>query len=217
MEPKVLLRLAEENRKMSSLDRLIHIHWVVRHLLTCGIPGHLVEVGCHAGGTSVYLKMLIDEFDPTRELHLYDSFQGMPTPSGMDSRLSEGDYRSSVDDVRAVFARWEVELPSVHAGWFEDTLPRELPDKIAFAYLDSDFYDSIGVSLAEVWPRVVAGGMVLVDDYGDRSRNPHSWEGLPGVRKAVDEFFADRVEKPFMLAGTSALSMVCVEKKAVAM
>jgi O-methyltransferase len=62
-----------------------------------------------------------------------------------------------------------------------------MPDSIAFAFLDGDFYDSILSSLRLVWPRMSKGGAVLVHDY--------KRETLPGVERAINDFFHGAVPR----------------------
>ena len=78
---------------------------------------------------------------------------------------------------------------------FNETLPDGLPERIAFAHLDGDYYDSIKVSIEHVYPRLSCGAICLVDDYNDPAVNPRGWNLLPGAKKACDEFFADKPEK----------------------
>jgi len=44
------------------------------------------------------------------------------------------------------------------------------------------------IELKVLWPRLVSGGLLIIDDYG-------YWEG---ARRAVDEFFAAMKSPPFM-------------------
>jgi O-methyltransferase len=208
----VITKLAEDNEDMSDVDRLVNIYWALVQVLYFGVPGAVVELGCNAGKTSVFLQMIIDETCSGRELHLYDSFQGLPRPGQNDAYLAEGDCTATTDQLRASFARWSLREPLVHEGWFQQTLPEHLPDEICFAYLDGDFYDSIKISLKHVWPRVSPGGLILIDDYADTSKNPAAWDGLPGVRTAVDEYFSTDPAEPFVLVGTGDLAMAGVRK-----
>ena len=74
-------------------------------------------------------------------------------------------------------------------GRVEDTIPGQAPDAIALLRLDTDWYESTRHELVHLMPRVVANGIVIVDDYGH-------WEG---ARRAVDEFVAHS-ERPIFLA-----------------
>ncbi|MGW0874209.1 TylF/MycF/NovP-related O-methyltransferase [Streptomyces sp. NPDC002740] len=76
-----------------------------------------------------------------------------------------------------------------HPGWFADTLPGRLPDQIAFAYLDGDYYDSIRTCLTACVPRMAPGGTLIVNDHADLEANPKAWNGLPGVMAAAEDYF----------------------------
>lgn len=214
MNNDIIYELAERNGWMSDIDRLVNLYWAVGQVLYFGVPGAVVEIGCHAGGTSVFLQMLINEFAPGRELHVYDSFQGMPEPGPQDAYLVKGDRPSTVEQVHENFAHFGLELPHIHPGWFEETLHEQLPPRIAAAYLDGDFYNSIVVSLASVWPRLSPDGIIVIDDYADLDRAPNAFAKLPGVKLACDDFFADLETKPFVLVGGNTLAFGAVRKPA---
>ncbi len=191
MDNRVIFALAESN-PMSNVDRLVNLYWALSSTLVAGVEGDVVELGCNAGKTSVLLRMVMDHFDPGhgRQLHVYDSFQALPPPGEHDDTLGEGDCKASTEHFERTFERWHQRLPVIHVGWFHDTLPHQLLERIAFAYLDSDFYEPIKLSLQAVYPRMTPGAIAVIDDYGDLEQNPNAWNGLPGVRKAADEFFA---------------------------
>ena len=65
-------------------------------------------------------------------------------------------------------------------GLVEQTIPSSAPERIALLRLDTDWYESTRHELAELYPRLERGGVLLIDDYGH----------FAGARKAVDEYFA---------------------------
>jgi len=207
--------LADENADMSDVERLMTIYWALSQVLVFGVPGDVVELGCNAGLTSVYLRMLIDEFDPSRALHVYDSFAGLPATGPEDRYLREGELAVSVEALDANFRRRSLKRPVVHAGWFEDTLPRGLPARVAFAYLDSDLYDSIHTSWVYLYPRLSPRAIVVVDDYCDRRFSRRAWDGLPAVKQACDAFLADKPETLVALPGCGDLAMAYLRKAAL--
>ena len=70
-------------------------------------------------------------------------------------------------------------------GKVEDTVPGAGPEQIALLRLDTDWYESTLHELVHFFPRLVPGGVLIIDDYG-------WWKG---ARKAVDEYFeANRVQ-----------------------
>ncbi|WP_432065466.1 TylF/MycF/NovP-related O-methyltransferase [Streptomyces sp. C10-9-1] len=183
--------LLREHAGTVCADRLRVIADELTDLTARGLPGAVVELGCYKGAMALWIRSVLDSLgDRDREIHVYDSFQGMPAPGAGDSdHLAAGELRSSPDDVRATHTTWGRPAPVIHPGWFDETLPKELPDDIAFAYLDGDFYDSTLTGLTHCVTRLVPTGVLLVDDYADTTVNPRAWDGLPGVKRACDVYF----------------------------
>ncbi len=67
-------------------------------------------------------------------------------------------------------------------GWFQETLSIAPIDKIALLHLDGDWYESTLCALRELYPKVQAGGYVVIDDY----------EYWSGCKKATDEYRVER-------------------------
>ena len=68
-------------------------------------------------------------------------------------------------------------------GLFGDTL--HVTEPVALAHLDGDWFDSVMTCLQRIEPRVVPGGVLVIDDY----------EQWSGCREAVDEYFRDKRER----------------------
>lgn len=183
--------LLREHSGTVCADRLRVIADELAVLTARGLPGAVVELGSYRGAMALWVRSVLDSLgDRDREIHVYDSFQGMPVPGVEDSdHLTAGELWSSPDDVRTTHAAWGRPAPVIHPGWFDETLPTELPDEIAFAYLDGDFYASTLTGLTHCVPRLVPTGVLLVDDYADTVVNPRAWDGLPGVKRACDGYF----------------------------
>jgi len=87
-------------------------------------------------------------------------------------------------EVKERFLRAGLKIPIIKKAWFKDLTDADLPEKISFALLDGDFYESIRDSLKLVENKMVLGGVIIVHDF----KNP----ALPGVEKAVLEWNKDR-------------------------
>jgi O-methyltransferase len=155
------------------------------------VEGDIVEFGCYIGTSCLFLRRLLDSREESgkRQLHAYDSFEGLPaktTPdqSGVGLEFQAGQLSVSKKQFLLEFHRANVSPPRVHKAWFKDLTPEAIPDVIAFAFLDGDFYESILTSLELVWPRLAPLGRITIDDY-DR-------EALPGVTRAVQKFFSGK-------------------------
>ncbi|MET0779599.1 MAG: TylF/MycF/NovP-related O-methyltransferase [Candidatus Saccharimonadales bacterium] len=157
-------------------------------VLSAKIPGAIVEFGCYAGTTSLFIRRLLDERgqSTSREFHVYDSFAGLPEKSAADQSAAGVDFMAGKLNVsKKAFLRQfhtaNLQPPVIHKGWFDELTDADVPGQIAFAFLDGDFYGSILRSLILVWPKMAPGGVMLVDDY-QRAE-------LPGAERAVHDYF----------------------------
>lgn len=186
---------------MTSIERQWALVSAVAYLNANRVPGDIVECGVWRGGNMLLAKELCKGAKPGRKFYLYDTFTGMSAPTDADVSLSgqpadktfRGRQRSdhtdwvyaSLDDVRDNFRSAGLldEQVIFVKGKVEDTLRVEtnLPKEIALLRLDTDFYESTKAELEVLYPRLVPGGIMIVDDYGH-------WQG---ARKAVDEYFRD--------------------------
>lgn len=171
-------------------------------VLTRGVAGDVVEFGCYIGTTSLFIRRLLDALHQARSFHVYDSFAGLPAKSVADASIAGSAFQAgelAISKKRFVreFQRAGLQPPIVHKAWFNELASADVPDKIAFAFLDGDFYDSITASLRLVWPRLTPGAAVLIDDY--------SREALPGVARAVRDFFARQPMPPIRTAHNIAV------------
>jgi O-methyltransferase len=151
------------------------------------VSGAVVEFGCYIGTTSLFIRRLLDSHDlhqTTREFHVYDSFEGLPPKTAQDdspagTQFKAGELSVSKKQFHHEFQKAGLRPPTVHKGWFSNLTEADIPEKIAFAFLDGDFYESIRDSLRLVLPHMQAGSTIVIDDYAR--------EALPGAAKAVHE------------------------------
>lgn len=121
------------------------------------------------------VPQVLDAFESAKELHLYDSFAALPATVEADGdAYREGDLTTSIEGVRENCRRYGPAQPTVHPGWFNDTLPTGLPSVISFAHLDGDLYASIMESLRHTYPRL-SRDVCVVDDYCDPDTRPDGW------------------------------------------
>jgi O-methyltransferase len=154
------------------------------HTIEHGIGGSVVEFGCYMGTTSLFIRRLLDALHDDREFHVYDSFEGLPPKTAVDSSLSgvqftAGELYASKKQFVREFQKAHLRTPTIHKGWFKELRANDVPSAIAFAFLDGDFYESIRDSLRLVLPVMQPGGVIVIDDYAR--------EALPGGAKAVHE------------------------------
>lgn len=111
-------------------------------------------------------------------------------------RFRAGDLgTTSVEDVRRLLSPFPfVEL---HVGFVPDTFQGLAVDRIAWAHVDLDIYQSVLDAIDFIYPRLSPGGYLMFDDY--------AFPSCAGARRAVDEAFRDRPEVPLCLPTGQAL------------
>lgn len=189
------------NNDMMDKERGINIYHLLSQVILMEVPGDVVELGCYEGLTSVIMQKTLDQHNSDKKLHAYDSFEGLPEKSKLDGKsilFRKGYLKTKKDRLMENFKLHNTKPPEIHVGWFKDTFPTQLPQKICFAHLDGDFYSSIKESLENVYPRLSKNAIVVIDDYVDTDIHK-TWNALPGVKRACDEFFRDKKEKVNLL------------------
>jgi O-methyltransferase len=166
------------------------------------VNGDVVEFGCYKGETSVLIGQAIGKTS-SRRLYLYDSFEGLPEKSREDNspageQFRAGELPAGKGEVLRRFKQASLPLPVVKKAWFSDLTTNDVPESVAFAFLDGDFYESIRDSLKLIWPHLSKGAVVVVDDYQN--------EALPGVTRAVDGWLKNH---PARLRNEASLAVIC--------
>lgn len=170
-------------------ERLSTLRRLVERIIAEGVPGSLVECGSWRGGSGALIGAVARR-DESRHVWLLDSWEGFPA-STSDLDVASNGFVGTAGACAAPREDAERVLGLLHQrpeavdlvqGWFEDSIPqvKERMGKIALLHLDGDLYQSTKTCLEELYPAVVPGGFVVIDDYGD-------WKGC---RKAVDEYLS---------------------------
>jgi hypothetical protein len=141
-----------------------------------GIPGDFVETGVWRGGACIYMRAILDAHQaPDRAVWVCDSFEGLPPPDVEQFPADEGLYLNeysglaiSLEEVQDNFRRFGLLDDRVHfvKGFFKDTLHLAPIESISVLRLDGDLYQSTIEALTALYPKVSAGGYVIIDDYG---------------------------------------------------
>jgi O-methyltransferase len=164
-----------------------------RNLALCATKapasGCIVECGVWRGGMSAGMADML----PGRLHVLFDSFEGLPPAQAIDGEtaLSWQKNTSSLsyyDNCRAErsYAERAMRMSAAKRfklveGWFRDTLVGFIPEEpIAILRLDGDWYESTLQCLTALYPHVVPGGLIIIDDY-------FTWDGCS---RAVHDYLS---------------------------
>ena len=172
---------------MIGLKRMNNLSFCVETILKEGIPGDFIETGVWRGGSCILMKGILEAHGvKDRKVFVADSFRGLPKPDAANYPADSGDthYENSFlaisrQQVEANFRRYDLLDPQVIflEGWFKDTLPGLAAQRLALIRLDGDMYESTMDALCHLYPRLVAGGFCIIDDYY-----------LPNCCKAVQDY-----------------------------
>lgn len=208
-----LSKLSDSERKLISTIRAKKLTYLSEKKLaslvsTCAsieeacLPGIFVEAGCALGGSSILIASLKSVGRP---LFVYDVFEMIPPPTMEDTQDVHDRYRTIVEGgsegiggdkyygyidnlfevVQSNFKSFGIDCKersvSLVKGMVQETMKIDQP--VAFAHVDVDWYEPVMTCLTRVFPNLVVGGSIILDDY-------HSWGGC---RKATDEFLREVV------------------------
>ena len=160
------------------LERLILYTHLSNH-----ICGSIVEVGVYKGGSAEAIaKTKIND----KKLFLFDTFEGMPQECEHDNYHKKGDFSdTSLESVVQGLGRFKNVF--VHRGLFPQETGGFLGrETFSMVHIDVDIYKSYMDCLNFLWPRIVKGGIIIFDDYNEKT--------CLGAKLAVDEFFAAKKE-----------------------
>jgi len=185
---------------MTSQARVANLERAVRYIVEHDIEGDFVECGVGAGGSMMAIAYTLAALGVRdRRLLLYDTYAGMARPTAEDvsvlgkpatrkyaRKTRDGEctwHNFPLEEVRANLQR--TGYPNEHLAFVEglvqDTLPANDSAGIALLRLDTNLYESTVVECARLMPKLVPGGVLIVDDY-------FRWLGQ---QRAVDEYLLD--------------------------
>jgi O-methyltransferase len=186
---------------MTSPERIFSLRRSIEYITKHNVPGEIVECGVWKGGSMMIAARALKKLNSLqRTLYLFDTYEGMTAPQEVD-RTIKGQAASEMLKTQPKDSSWiwamgpldgvkqvmqGTQYPSEKIvyvkGPVEETIPEKAPAQIALLRLDTDWYQSTYHELTHLYPRLVPGGVLIIDDYGH-------WEG---ARRAVDQYFAEK-------------------------
>ena len=157
----------------------------------------------------IIAKTLMQLNNLDKEIWLYDTFDGMTDPTNDDveveTNLRGMELLENVDKTTDRLNMWayapkDLVIENMNSTGFprdkikyidekvEETLLHVKPASIALLRLDTDWYESTKKELECLYPLLVSGGVLIIDDYGH----------FKGSKKAVDDYFSNIKEKPLL-------------------
>ena len=186
-DPRFAAAMRNQHRSPQDLSlgwRLHTLCWAARQALQ--LDGDFVECGVLTGFSMGVVCEYTGFGAKERQMYLYDTFEGIPAAYNSENRSNATYERmnrealSILDLARTRFADYD----NVHLvpGIVPESFGRACPRRIAFLHIDMNAAASEIAALDKLFPRVVPGGYVILDDYG--------WTGYRAQKLAEDAWFA---------------------------
>lgn len=187
---------------LTSLPNRWSLYQSLSYIQENNIEGDIVETGVFKGANLVLINDFLNKFNIDKKIYAYDTYEGQPKPSNLDfdykgnsmiKKFSNSDKKNSnsvycsLENVKKNIEKYSnnnLNKLIFIKGKVEETLRDEknVPSQISLLRLDTDFYDSIKKSLEILYPKLIKGGVLIIDDYGH----------FKGAKIAVDDYFRDK-------------------------
>ncbi len=160
------------------------------------LPGDIIECGVFKGSSLIRFatfRSLFENID-SRKVIGFDAFGKFPETNFEGDRAmrqkfidDSGEEGIGEDQLQGLLDKKGIgENLELIKGDVCETVPeyvRKNPDlKISLVNLDTDVYEPAKTVLEELWPKIVPGGILIIDDYSV----------FEGETKAVDDYFKDK-------------------------
>jgi O-methyltransferase len=187
-DANLISRARRERRCLNSAFECYLVMSMARSMTR--LPGKFAEVGTYQGVTA----KLIASVKGDRELHLFDTFEGLPPSSDKDAGVHRtAQYACSMESVSSYLSDYDQVY--FHKGLFPESTRGVEESQYAFVHFDVDLYEGTLACLEYFYPRMTPGGVLISHDYSM----------LDGVHRAFHEFMADKPEPIFEQPTTQAI------------
>lgn len=181
IDNKVLTNTLVDPNRLRNLEQLL--------LSIQNIEGNAAEVGVYWGGTGRLICQ-----NANSKVFLIDTFSGLPAEHEKDNYCKKGMFNeTSIERVLRTLESCENFTIMVQEFPKGDTSKLDNL-KFKIVHIDVDIYESTKNCLEYFYPRMVPGGVIVIDDYNEKN--------CAGCKTAVDEFMH---LKPDYLHTSSAL------------
>lgn len=208
---ELISRIRTKKLTYLSDKKLASLLSTCRSIEEANLPGIFLEAGCALGGSAILISTVKDT---ERPFFVYDVFGMIPPPTKEDSQDVHNRYKTIVEgkstgingdeyygyqkdlydvvqsNLISFGINCEKQSVSLVKGLVQDTM--KVDQSVSFAHIDVDWYEPVIICLQRIFPNLIVGGSIILDDY-------HDWGGC---RKAADEYLRE-VAGQFVLDDTA--------------
>jgi O-methyltransferase len=162
--------------------------------LTRFVEGDTAECGVYKAASSYLICAANAENSLiSRQHHLFDSFEGLSSPSQNDgSHWQQGALAAGEALVAQNLVRFSDQLV-FHKGWIPTQFTNVAERQFSFVHVDVDLEQPTRDSIEFFYDRLNAGAIFLCDDYACTT--------CPGATSVIDEYLETKPEKMIRLPG----------------
>ena len=167
--------------------RLRNVRAAIESVISQGVAGDFAELGVWRGGLCIFAKLVMDAYgDESRRVHVFDAFGRIAAYGTTERQEYLGTNQKRVMQSFMSYDAWDTDRVLLHSGLFKETTrrfrmattPRQT--QLAVLRIDANFYESYEDAFYNLYDLVPVGGIVIIDDYSDKS-----------VRAFVSDFMSD--------------------------
>ena len=164
------------------------------------IQGDIIELGVFRGakiGVALMTLNLLKDF--SRDIFLYDTFEGLSEPNQeldrqmiINTKAQKGTSFSSIEEVKNLIYSLDVypkDKIKFIKGNVLETLKNHQHNKISLLRLDLDLYEPLLYSMQKLYHHVENQGVIIHDDYGH-------WKGH---LEACNKFYRENNINPLLI------------------
>lgn len=132
------------------------------------LNGDFLEVGVWRGGSSAIIKSAVKNLNLKNKFYIADTFKGVVKAGSVyDTKYKGGEHNdASITHVKRLFKQIQLPVPKILVGIFPDDHKMLDIKKLAFVHCDVDAYESTKDIIEWCLPKMIKGGVIILDDYG---------------------------------------------------
>ncbi len=130
------------------------------------IEGCILEVGTWRGGSGILLALADRALGGRHPVYLADTFRGVIKTGQNDTLFRGGELADTSAAAVESLGRANGVAPTILEGVFPDETAHRVLEPVALLHCDVDAYRSARDVVEWTLPRLSAGGLIVLDDYG---------------------------------------------------
>ena len=172
---RLLLQMVRNNFKIKTASRFVEHILMAEAIFRVpkSVEGAVVEAGVFKGGSAANLSLACVMC--SRELLLFDSFQGLPEPDLKDKKhiilsnkethaYQKGAWTGTLSEVKKNISNFgNINVCKFYEGFFDQTLPL-FKDDVILVFSDADLKKSTETCLKYLWPLLNDNGLFFIHE-----------------------------------------------------